>query len=124
MRLTLLILFLAGVSRGKFPAVKHPGPTLARRDGGYHPELAVCKTGATCEEACGKEYRQCTSKDSLLHCFKPSFGETCCPGDIGSKWFRTCLDALRLELKNVQSLVKQDITAPPTPHRGLYAVRR
>jgi len=75
-------------------AVAHPGQYfdksqvhtyLVRRDSGYLPEVSVCGTGNSCEEACGKKYKRCGSGDTMLHCFDPSSGEICCGGITGSK---------------------------------------
>ncbi|KAF2256273.1 hypothetical protein BU26DRAFT_545644 [Trematosphaeria pertusa] len=78
------LLFGAAYGNSDSQWVKHRKSLgLARRDGGYYPEVAICETGSSCEEACGEKYRQCPSKDSILHCYKPSAGETCCTGDTG-----------------------------------------
>jgi len=51
---------------------------------GYQPELAVCGTGNTCEDACGAGYQTCASKDDSTHCYNPAASETCCPNGSGS----------------------------------------
>ncbi|KAI1377743.1 hypothetical protein F4677DRAFT_46475 [Hypoxylon crocopeplum] len=54
-----------------------------RYDGGYAPEQQYCSDGNTCAEACGKGFEQCASKDGVVHCFKKSGKQTCCPGMTG-----------------------------------------
>lgn len=58
---------------------------VVRRDDapGYIPEQAACNLGATCEEACGAEFKTCASSDKQVHCFNPS-AEICCPDKSGS----------------------------------------
>ncbi|KAK4100301.1 hypothetical protein N658DRAFT_473545 [Parathielavia hyrcaniae] len=51
---------------------------------GYQPGQAMCGAGATCEEACGAGYTTCASADNQVHCFNPTVGEVCCPGQSGS----------------------------------------
>lgn len=57
--------------------------SLGRRQSGYRPETLVCGTGDTCAQACGNGFEQCQSQDTILHCFDPGHGQTCCPGGTG-----------------------------------------
>ncbi|KAI0888983.1 uncharacterized protein GGS22DRAFT_65616 [Annulohypoxylon maeteangense] len=54
-----------------------------RDDGGYSPEQQFCGSGDTCDEACGKGFAQCPSKDGIVHCFNKAGNQTCCPGKTG-----------------------------------------
>ncbi|KAI1503878.1 hypothetical protein F5X99DRAFT_406559 [Biscogniauxia marginata] len=56
---------------------------LTRRQDGYAPEQEICGSGSTCAEACGKGFKQCASKDNLVHCYDASAKQTCCPGNTG-----------------------------------------
>jgi hypothetical protein len=64
---------------------------------GYSPTQQLCGVGETCAEACGKEYKQCTSDDSLTHCYNPLKRQTCCSGGTGGKVpMKDCLNLVIL----------------------------
>ncbi|KAM7219511.1 hypothetical protein V8F06_005066 [Rhypophila decipiens] len=57
---------------------------LHRRQDGYNPEFGTCGIGVTCAEACGDGFESCSARDkSLLFCYNPGAGQTCCPGGSG-----------------------------------------
>ncbi|KAM7187161.1 hypothetical protein V8F20_011086 [Naviculisporaceae sp. PSN 640] len=59
-------------------------PRLYRRQDGYSPEFGACGIGLTCAEACGNGFEACSAKEtSLLFCYNPGAGQTCCPGGSG-----------------------------------------
>lgn len=67
-----------------------PDPTgleLYRRQDGYNPELGTCGVGLTCAAACGDGFEACSAKEtSILFCFNPGAGQTCCPGGSGREY--------------------------------------
>jgi len=59
---------------------------LVKRKEGYHPTQHQCGPGTTCSTSCGKDYQQCESTDSLLHCYDPTvLKQNCCRDGTGSK---------------------------------------
>ncbi|KAI3318341.1 hypothetical protein HD806DRAFT_318974 [Xylariaceae sp. AK1471] len=90
----LLVVGLAGQTLAE-PLRKPYQPQLARMSTknifgldrrqveGYSPTQQLCGVGDTCDEACGKGFKQCASKDSLTHCYNPLKKQTCCPGGTG-----------------------------------------
>jgi hypothetical protein len=63
----------------------HPRDTLAKRQGYYPPPGTPCRSGDTCQEACGANTELCPSQDDTMHCFDPTVGLHCCNDLTGSK---------------------------------------
>ena len=58
---------------------------VRRDDSGYQPTQQYCGMGATCAEACGAGFDQCSSNDKSIHCYNPAAAQTCCPDGTGSR---------------------------------------
>lgn len=69
-------------------SIEQQAPHLYRRQDGYNPEFGVCGIGLTCAEACGDGFETCSAKEtSLLFCYNPGAGQTCCPGGSGREYW-------------------------------------
>lgn len=73
-----------------------PGLGLSPRDtGGYKPEEQHCGEGATCADACGAGFDQCSAANGVAHCYNPGAGQSCCVDGSGSTSPLSCSSAVR-----------------------------
>ena len=81
MVVAFLCLFLTAAS--KVSSIEEVG--VVRRQVGYSPAYGNSGSGATCEDAYGPQWEQCSASTELaLFCFNPSIGQTCCADGNGS----------------------------------------
>ncbi|PHH67921.1 hypothetical protein CDD80_410 [Ophiocordyceps camponoti-rufipedis] len=85
-------LALAGVASAAFNMAVHPSnPLLYRRadTAAYQPEIATCREGASCAEACGDGFEQCPALGAAAgeaHCVNVRARESCCMGGTGREF--------------------------------------
>jgi len=58
-----------------------PRGLRARQDEGYYPDTTDCGDGATCQEACGAQYEECSGATPI--CYDPTVGQKCCNDGTG-----------------------------------------
>lgn len=79
-------LALAGVASAAFNMAVYPSNPLFRRGAGaYQPEMATCREGNSCAEACGEGFEQCSAGvgGGEAHCVNARARESCCTAGAG-----------------------------------------
>ncbi|KAK3331455.1 hypothetical protein B0H66DRAFT_598936 [Apodospora peruviana] len=87
----VLLLRVSQLAEGELAYQSWRSPNLAalklygrQRGDGYNPEFGTCGVGQTCAEACGDDFTACSADViSVLFCYNPGAGQTCCPGGTG-----------------------------------------